>query len=242
MTHYPEEIEIARKITEQEAKPAKEQKDNIHIPSVIRDLLETISFEARESEFVDAKSGVSARLSITALENLYSAAERRIIMNGEKKTTVRITDFWGIVPAITGKVELVYEGEQEGPYQVAMNLFSTAIKKVFLDYFPNPEELKRKKDKDPYGLLRAWFTGGNAVELMNEATEKEYKTALDRVKGLDELVKLAGVEDSEKYVFMELALHGLAEYQIVNKEILDTSFSFSDLLSGMLDDFDDNKN
>ena len=242
LTHYPEEIEIARKITEQEAKPAKEQKDNIHIPSVIRDLLETISFEARESEFVDAKSGVSARLSITALENLYSAAERRIIMNGEKKTTVRITDFWGIVPAITGKVELVYEGEQEGPYQVAMNLFSTAIKKVFLDYFPNPEELKRKKDKDPYGLLRAWFTGGNAVELMNEATEKEYKSALDRVKGLDELVKLAGVEDSEKYVFMELALHGLAEYQIVNKEILDTSFSFSDLLSGMLDDFDDNKN
>ena len=242
LTHYPEEIEIARKITEQEAKPAKEQKDNIHIPSVIRDLLETISFEARESEFVDAKSGVSARLSITALENLYSAAERRIIMNGEKKTTVRITDFWGIVPAITGKVELVYEGEQEGPYQVAMNLFSTAIKKVFLDYFPNPEELKRKKDKDPYGLLRAWFTGGNAVELMNEANEKEYKTALDRVKGLDELVKLAGVEDSEKYVFMELALHGMAEYQIVNKEILDTSFSFSDLLSGMLDDFDDNKN
>lgn len=240
LTHYPEEMDIAKQITEQEAKPASAQTSMVRIPSVIRDLLEQVAFEARESEYVDHKSGVSARLSISALENLYSAAERRAIINGETKTTARITDFWGIVPAITGKIELVYEGEQEGPYQVAMSLFSSAIKKVFLDYFPNPEELKRKADKDPYGIVKAFFAGGNVIELLNDATDKNFRKELEKVKGLDKLVADADVDDLERHTFMELALHGLSEFNIVNKEILDMSFSFGDLLSGMLDDFDSN--
>jgi magnesium chelatase subunit I len=240
LTHYPEDLDVARAITEAEARPADDQKAAITIPSVLRDLLEEISFQARESEFVDAKSGVSARLSISAIENLYSAAERRMILNDEKKTTARLTDFWGIVPAITGKVELVYEGEQEGPYEVAMSLFGKAIKETFLEYFPNPEELKRKSDRDPYGVLKAYFNGGNTVELMNEATEKEYKKALDSVQGLRSLVENSTAPKEELYTFMELALHGLAEFQVVNKEILEQSFSFGDLLSGMLDDFGSN--
>jgi magnesium chelatase subunit I len=238
LTHYPEDMDVARAITEQEAKPAEAQTDKITIPSVLRDLLEAISFQARESEFVDSKSGVSARLSISALENLYSAAERRMILNGEKKTTARLTDFWGIVPAITGKVELVYEGEQEGPYNVAMQLFSSAIRSVFLEYFPNPEDVKRKSDKDPYGLIRAWFSGGNVIELLNEATEGEFRLAINKVQGLKKLVEANDIiEKEELYTFMELALHGLSEFQVVNKEILESSFSFGDLLSGMLDDF-----
>jgi magnesium chelatase subunit I len=237
LTHYPEDMEIARAITEQESKPAESQKSAIHIPSVLRDLLEAISFQARESEFVDSKSGVSARLSITALENLYSAAERRMILNGEEKATARITDFWGIVPAITGKVELVYEGEQEGPYNVAMQLFSSAIRSVFLEYFPNPEDLKRKGDKDPFGIIRAWFSGGNVTELLNDCTDKDFRKSLDKVQGLKRLVEESKVDKTELYSFMELALHGLAEFQVVNKEILESSFSFGDLLSGMLDDF-----
>lgn len=237
LTHYPEDLDVARAITEQESKPSEAQKDKIIIPSVLRDLLEAISFQARESEFVDSKSGVSARLSISALENLYSAAERRMILNGEEKAIARITDFWGIVPAITGKVELVYEGEQEGPYNVAMQLFSSAIRSVFLEYFPNPEDLKRKSDKDPYGVIRAWFSGGNVIELLNDATDKDFRKAIDKVQGLKKLVEDAKIEKEELYTFMELALHGLAEFQVVNKEILETSFSFGDLLSGMLDDF-----
>lgn len=237
LTHYPEDLDVARAITEQESKPSEAQKDKIIIPSVLRDLLEAISFQARESEFVDSKSGVSARLSISALENLYSAVERRMILNGEEKAIARITDFWGIVPAITGKVELVYEGEQEGPYNVAMQLFSSAIRSVFLEYFPNPEDLKRKSDKDPYGVIRAWFSGGNVIELLNDATDKDFRKAIDKVQGLKKLVEDAKIEKEELYTFMELALHGLAEFQVVNKEILETSFSFGDLLSGMLDDF-----
>ncbi len=237
LTHYPEDTDVARAITEQESKPTDTQKAAIHIPSVLRDLLEAISFQARESEYVDSKSGVSARLSITALENLYSTAERRMILNDEKSTTARITDFWGIVPAITGKVELVYEGEQEGPYNVAMHLFSSAIRSVFLEYFTNPEDLKRKSDKDPFGTIRAWFSGGNVTELLNNATDKDFRKALDKVQGLKRLVEDSKVDKVEIYAFMELALHGLAEFQVVNKEMLETSFSFGDLLSGMLDDF-----
>jgi magnesium chelatase subunit I len=238
LTHYPEEIEISRAITEQEAKPAAEQKKTITVPDVVRDLLEYVAFEARESEFVDSKSGVSARLSITALENLYSTAERRSLLNGDKKTTARITDFWGIIPALTGKVEYVYEGEQEGPYNVAMTLIGGALKKVFLEYFPNPEELKRRNDKDPYGIIKVWFSGGNVAEVLNDATDKTFHQALDKVQGLRKIAEMSNCEEREIYTFMELALHGLAEFQVINKDILESSFSFSDPLARMLGDFD----
>ncbi len=115
LTHYPKTIEIAKSITTQEARLAASQKKNIEIPDVATTFLEMVSFEARKSEFIDEKSGVSARLSISGLENLASTAERRMLINGEKSTSIRFTDFWGVIPAITGKVELVYEGEQEGP-------------------------------------------------------------------------------------------------------------------------------
>ena len=103
-----------------------------------------MAFEARASEFVDKKSGVSARLTISAFENAVSAAERRAIVNNEKETQVWLSDLAGIIPSITGKIELVYEGEQEGPYQVAMNLLDKAIRSQFANYFPNPEVLKKE--------------------------------------------------------------------------------------------------
>ena len=84
-----------------------------------RDVLEQISFEARKSDYVDEKSGVSARLSITAFENLLSTAERRMLISGEAKTSIRMVDFLGIISSINGKIELVYEGEQEGAEQIS---------------------------------------------------------------------------------------------------------------------------
>src|SRR5690606_19148985 len=128
LTHYPKSREIARRITSQEAELTQNQRSHVEVPDLALDLIEQISIEARKSEYVDIKSGVSARLGISALENLVSAAERRMLLNGEEKTRVRISDFHSIVPAITGKVELVYEGEQEGAQIVAMNLFGKAIR------------------------------------------------------------------------------------------------------------------
>src|SRR5688572_2460469 len=127
LTHYPKSLEHALEITEQEAIVSDEQKLKVKVSDLVKRLIEQVAFEARASEFVDKKSGVSARLTISAFENAISAAERRAIINNEKQTQVWIADLVGIIPSITGKIELVYEGEQEGPYQVAMNLLDKSI-------------------------------------------------------------------------------------------------------------------
>lgn len=237
LTHYPKTIEISRQITRQEARVADEQKKDVTVPDVLQILLEQIAFEARNSEYVDEKSGVSARLSISGYENLVSTAERRMLLSAEKRTVARLIDFWGVVPAITGKVELVYEGEQEGPYNVAIALMSAAIKKVFLDHFPNPDKLKKGRERDPYGTIRAWFSGGNSVDLLNDSSDKDFRSALDAVAGLRKLVENSvDVKGEEVYTYMELALHGLAEFNVINKDFMEASFTFRDLLANMLDD------
>lgn len=237
LTHYPKTIEIAREITAQEARVVKAQKNKIAVPELLEVLLEMIVFEARESEFIDEKSGVSARLSISAYENLVSTAERRALINGDKETTARVIDFWGVIPAITGKVELVYEGEQEGPYGVAMALLSHALKKMFLNHFPDPDKLKRGEQNDPYGTIRTWFSAGNTLDLVNDSSDKDFKKALDDVAGLKKLVQQhTKVKGEELYTYMELALHGLVEFDILNKDVLESSLSFRDLLANMLDD------
>jgi magnesium chelatase subunit I len=238
LTHYPKSIEIAKRITKQEARLSDAQRKDIHVPDMASTYLEMISFSARSSEYIDEKSGVSARLSISGMENLASTAERRMLINDEKNTSVRFTDFWGVVPAITGKVELVYEGEQEGPYQVAMNLMDSAIKDLFLEYFPHPEKVKRNQ-KDPYGTIRMWFSSGQTVDLLNDASDKDYKEALDKVAGLAALVKSIDVPREDKYLFMELALQGLSVFQVVSKEIVEQQLRFRDLLANMLSEDDD---
>ena len=241
LTHYPKTMEIAKTITDQEAKITDDQKKAVEVPELLKTLLERISFEARDSEFIDEKSGVSARLSIAGYENLVSTAERRMILNDEKKTTARITDFWGVIPAITGKVELVYEGEQEGPYNVAMNLMSSAIKKEFLELFPNPDKLKKGQQRDPYGTIKAWFTGGNVVDLMNDMSSSEYLDSLEKVAGLRKFVerhfKEANKENTPTY--MELVLHGLSSLNVLSKDIVEASMSFSDPLATMFDEDDE---
>src|SRR3954463_12589881 len=146
LTHYPKTIETSLEITEQEADVLEEQLKKINMSDLVKRLIEQVAFEARSNEFVDKKSGVSARLTISAFENAVSAAERRAIVSNEKQTQVWISDLIGIIPSITGKIELVYEGEQEGPYQVAVNLLEKAIRSQFVQYFPNPEAAKKKKN------------------------------------------------------------------------------------------------
>jgi len=238
-THYPTSIEIGRMITEQEARITPEQRECIRIPVVLKDLIEEIAFAARESEFVDKKSGVSARLTISAYENLYSTAERRMLRNGENKTTARVTDFWGVIPALTGKVEMVYEGEQEGPHVVALNIIGAALKKVFLQYFPNPNKLKKGQERDPFGVVKAWFAGGNTVDLFTDLPGKQFFLELDQVAGLKKVTETAEIDELEIYTFMELALHGLAEFEVLSKEFVQTKWVFKDFLTGNLKDDDD---
>ena len=234
LTHYPKTIAISRKITFQEAKLTTEQR-LIEADGLLKDLVEQVAFEARKSEFIDQKSGVSARLTISAYENLISTAERRMLINGEKNTFVRLSDLTGIIPAVTGKIELVYEGELEGPAKVANTLIGKAIKSLFSRYFPDPEKAKKSKAANPYQLITDWFTDGNTLDLADNLTEAQYKKELMQVKGLSELVKKfhPKLSSSQTLLLMEFALHGLAEYSQLSKKYLDGGFGFSDMFDSL---------
>jgi magnesium chelatase subunit I len=235
ITHYPSSIEIGKKITGQEALLAKEQEDSVEIYDMAKDLIEQIAMEARNSEYVDAKSGVSARLTISAYENLVSSCERRMLMSGEEKTSVRVTDFIGVIPAITGKVELVYEGEQEGPGIVANNLVGKAIRSQFINYFPDPEKERKKEKGNPYEPIKEWFEKGNMVDLIFSASENEYRQELKSIPGLEALVNKYQKTPHEgfKYFLMEFALFGLAEYSMLSKHQLEQGMQFKDLFTSM---------
>lgn len=239
LTHYPEEIMTAKIITQQEASIPAAQREKVIVPEVVQNILERVSFAARKSEFIDEKSGVSARLSITALENLYSTAERRVLINREKSTVARIADFWGVVPSITGKIELVYEGEVEGQYNVALQLISQAIREEFLETFPHPEKIKKGKDKDPYGAIRAFFGDSNIVVLPNDAEDAFFYRTLDGVPGMDRLLESHKIPRSEFYVYKEIVLHSLADLDVLTKELTQGKIGFSDPLGKMLDDLDE---
>ena len=127
-----------------------------------------------ESEFVDQKSGVSARLGVSALECLVASAEQRMLKSVDTKTKARISDLLSIIPAITGKVELVYEGEQEGAVQVAHNLIRQAIRKEFLNHYPSPEKLTSKQNGSPYTPIVEWFSR-NEFDISHWLSNDDYK-------------------------------------------------------------------
>ena len=235
LTHYPKSIEVSRSITEQEARSADQQKNAVHIHDLLKDLVEQIAFEARQSEYIDAKSGVSARLTISAFENLISTAERRAIINKEAETYARVSDLYGVIPSITGKIELVYEGEQEGPSKVAHILISKAVRDIFAEHFPTPDKLKKSQDTNIYQEITNWFNKGNHVDILNELDEKGYEAALIKVPGLSDIVKKQFPNADKKYqlLMMEFVLHGLTEYSLLSKFKMEKGVQFKDMLSSM---------
>jgi magnesium chelatase subunit I len=235
LTHYPKTVQDSRQITEQEARSAKEQKNSVIIPELLKDLVEQIAFEARQSEYIDAKSGVSARLTISAYENLISTAERRAIINKESTTYARISDLYGVIPAITGKIELVYEGEQEGPSKVAHILISKSIRSLFAEYFPTPDKVKKSQDANIYQEITNWFNKGNFVDVMNNLPAKDYEQVLNKVPGLNNVVKkyFLKADKENQLLLMEFILHGLTEFSLLSKFRMENGVQFKDMLSSM---------
>ena len=139
------------------------------------------------------------------------------------------------IPSITGKVELVYEGEQEGPYMVALNLIGAAIKDRFDQHFPHPEKVKTSDDGDIYGAIRAFFGDGNTVELFNDVDDKAFAKAMDSVPGLKRLIDKMKFSKKDQPFMKELVLHGLAEYNVISKMFIDGKLVFRDELADMLD-------
>jgi magnesium chelatase subunit I len=156
LTHYPQKIDVARRITEQEAWLDRDGA-TVEVPLFARDLVESIAFVARDSELVDQTSGVSARLTIAALELLQSNLERRAALTGDTLVYPRLADFTMVLPAITGKVEMVYEGEQQGAEVVARRLVGVALGKLFETKFPPIERAgvaqRAEREKRGYGEI-----------------------------------------------------------------------------------------
>jgi magnesium chelatase subunit I len=247
LTHYPKDIETSLRITAQEAKLPAAQRERVQVSDVVKRIIEQIAFEARNNEYVDKKSGVSARLTITAFENAVSSAERRAVIHKEMQTPVWVGDLFGIIPAITGKIELVYEGEQEGPYQVAVNLLDKAIRTQFVVYFPNPDSLKKERNtgkksveekatENPYKSIIRWFDAGNQLDLLLDMKDSTRIENLYKVDGLYGVVKkyFPQANDQENAILMEFVLHGLASYSLISKKNIEGKISFKDLMGSMM--------
>lgn len=239
LTHYPETIETARKITAQEVKSDEGRNKFISVPNLAKDLIEQIGFEARKSEYVDIKSGVSARMSISAYENLLSAAELRMLKQNKKQTTARLGDFTGIIPALTGKMEIAYEGEQEGAHFVAEHLIQTAVKSMFEAMFPKILKLEKQGIKGPYHDVIAWFDNlTEEFELTENMSDEQYKKQLDKVTPLDELIDKYqhDTDPSDRYFLKEIVLWGLAENKKLSKIEINEGLSFGNSYNDLLKD------
>lgn len=236
LTHYPQDIGTGMRITAQEARTTQEQRARVLVPDLLRVLVERIAMEARESEFVDGRSGVSARLTISALESVVAAAERRALRNGEERTVARMGDLHAVVPAITGKIELVYEGEQEGPEKVAMHLLGLAVRNVFAELFPGVRKGRaRQQSPDPFAALTTHFEQ-HSLDLLDTMDDKTYTDTLGSVPGLMDTVARAhpylGAE--EVPLWSEFVLHGLAEHSRIGRSTLVAGARFSDIFTSVL--------
>lgn len=236
-THYPETNEIGRTITKQEVRRQSGQ-ENIVVPEVIEKLIEQIAIEARESEFIDAKSGVSARLPISAYENVLSAVERRMLINGDEKGIARIGDLTATIPAIIGKIEMVYEGEQEGAPNIARRLIAQAVRSIAPEYFTNINHLSQKRApqdlKEQYMAITSWFESGEKLDLLNEMNQADFEEGLSNVAGLEDKTAHLTSNKSEQAVLKEFLLTALAEFSLLDRKQLKRSTSFQDYFSSVL--------
>ncbi len=246
MTHYPRSLGDAVKITEQEAHIARRGRE-VRVPQFFREIVEQIAFEARKSEYVDQKSGVSARLTISAMENLVSNAERRAILTGDGVIVPRVCDLPHVLPGLTGKVELVFEGEQEGSVKVGKALVGKAVRETFKRYFPDPLKKRprpsaqgaagRHEAEDPeYGKIVHWFESGNVIELSDAMTMTEYASALNAVAGLKEITAKYMANVEKKYELpsvMEFVLDGLHQNSKIAKDEVEHSTKYKDLVGSI---------
>jgi magnesium chelatase subunit I len=254
LTHYPRAIEDAKAISAAEAWCQRDAgMPAVEIPTFLEDIIEELAFQGRQSEYVDQKSGVSARLPIAARELLVSQVERRLARQPRALPVPRLVDLGHVVPAITGKIELVYEGEQEGAMKVGRHLVGVACRSVFDRLFPDvikegaeakpvkgsprPRAAASGARHDCYKPILDWFATGKRLELSDDMPEEAYIAALEEVPGLGAVVDghLKGLPRGARPCAMELALEGLHQHSLLAKEDLASGAAYSDMLDLMLE-------
>ena len=236
LTHYPPDVGVAADITRQEAWIERDV-PSIVIPDDVRVLIEEISFAARESDLIDQSSGVSARVAISAIELLTSNLERRALETKDNPVFPRLCDLHMVLPAITGKVEMVYEGEQQGAEVVARRLIGQAVKKVFDARFPEVGKEAGsggEEDRGPYARIIRWFADGNAVTISDEQPFADYEAEIFRVPGLQELVARQGKTREERAFAAEMVLEGLHQHLKLARQDLDSQISYKEMVKFQL--------
>ena len=257
VTHYPQAREQGVAITAQESWVDRDQGVTVKVPSFMRELVEEVAIQARKSEYVDQNSGVSARLPIALIENLVSNAERRGLATGERTVWTRVCDLQQAVSAVSGKVELVLEGEQEGTLNVARALLGRGIKALFAQCFPDAYKPRRSRGpargaeaaagaeaelaSSEYRPILEWFASGNHVAISDDMPQGEYAKTLSAVKSLERLAAkhLEPETPEEAAVAMELVLEGLHQNSILSRERADGAVTqYKDMLKSMLSGLD----
>jgi len=254
LTHYPKTREEGVRIMTQEAHVAPTAQCTPVIPALFHDLIEEAARAARHSEFVDGKSGVSARLTIAALEALHANVLSRGLITGERAPMARLVDLPATLAAMTGKIELAYEGEQEGPLKVGWHVLGEAIKTVWAERLPpvitdeagerpakrgeerrSPDKHADKhadeRDTGPWKDILAWFAKGNRVALSDRSPTADHLAALNTVPGLAHATEGAlAPPAAEKALWMEFILEGLFHGGALAREDSLRGLVYTDLL------------
>jgi magnesium chelatase subunit I len=236
LTHYPPDVRVAADITRQEAWTERDV-PNVVVPDDVRVLVEEISFAARESDLVDQSSGVSARVAISAMELLVSNLERRALATSDDPVYPRLCDLHMLLPAITGKVEMVYEGEQQGSEVVARRLVGQAVRKIFDERFPEVgKEVGSggEDDQGPYARIIRWFSEGDAVTVSDEQSFADDETELARVPGLTDLTGKHGRTRQERALAGEMILEGLHQHLKLARNDMDSQISYKEMVKFQL--------
>jgi magnesium chelatase subunit I len=209
-THYPATLDEGMAITAQEAWTARDG-HSLLVPKFVREVVERIAFAAREDKRVDKRSGVSQRLAISALENVASSAERRALRNRETVVVPRLGDVYSAMPAITGKLELEYEGELRGAETVVREIIRVAVARTFDTYYEGANMQQ----------IVQWFDLGGSIRLDPDASTAEVFDGLRQIQGLMEKLQALEVKpkDSPELVVSaaEFVLEGLYAHKRIGR-------------------------
>ncbi len=209
ITHYPVSVDLGMRITEQEAWTERDAALPLRVPELVREVVERVAFEAREDKRVDKRSGVSQRMPITTLENVVSNAEQRALVKDEDEIVPRLADVYAALPAITGKMELEYEGELVGGTAIAHDLIRRACHETLL---------ARAGEVDADEVVM-WFDGGGALQVADDASTRLVRQGFDLVPGLVDTVTALGLAPRDDAALVSVACELLLEALVARRRI-----------------------